>query len=498
MEEYMIKTQKVLEYFGEISAIPHGSGNTDQIAEYLMNFAKERNLLVKKDAAGNIAIFKEASKGYENAEAVILQGHMDMVCEKNADCEIDMASEPITLMTDGHYLFANGTTLGGDDGIAIAYMLTLLDNDQIPHPPLEILITNDEEVGLAGARALSIEGLRAKRLINLDSEEEGYLTISCAGAVRAFSEIPVEYEAVYEEEEEKYLMETGLQEGSSQTSFRIEISSLKGGHSGIDIGKQRTNAINLLGRILSDLSLKYDFRLVNITCSGRENVIAKGGECVLVCDAKDTDAFTEDFVSLCEKIYIELEITEPEVEFEIAEYLTQFRCLTQESTQKLIFAIYHMPDGVQMADPEIPGMIRTSLNNGNLFLTDEAAHFGALIRSNLDEEKEMIVNKVRSFVSFLGGKTRLENDYPAWPYRQESPLRDLMIEVFESIYGESPKISMIHAGLECGILADRMGEMDMVSIGPNLYDVHTPKERMDIASVQRTWVYLTEILKHMI
>ncbi|MDO4976261.1 MAG: beta-Ala-His dipeptidase [Eubacteriales bacterium] len=497
MEEMMLNTEKVFRFFEEISRIPHGSGNTGQIAKYLVNFARERNLLVKKDEAGNIAIFKDASEGYEKAGAVILQGHMDMVCEKDTDCEIDMATEGISLLTDGEFIFADGTTLGGDDGIAIAYMLALLDDGQIPHPPLEILITNDEEVGLAGASALSIEGFKAKRLINLDSEEEGYLTVSCAGAVRTYSDIPVEYESVYAEKEEKYLMETGLQEGSSQTSFRIEISNLKGGHSGVDIGNQRSNAIILMGRILSELSLKYDFRIVNVSCPGRENVIPKGAECILVCEVANTDAFTEDFLSLCEQIYMELEETESDVEFELAEYLVQFRCLTLESTKKLIFAMYHMPDGVQVEYPEIPGMIRSSLNTGILELSDDFARFGTLIRSNMDEEKQMVINKVKTFIEFLGGTVRLENDYPAWAYRKDSPLRDKMVQIFESLYGQSPKISITHGGLECGILAGRLGNLDMVSMGPNLYDVHTPRERMEIASVQRTWEYLLEILGNM-
>ena len=398
MDYNELEPKIVFQYFKEVSNIPHGSGNTEEISKYLMNFAKKRNLKAIYDSGRNIIIFKDGTKGFENSGPIILQGHMDMVCDKVPDCTIDMSKEGLTLCTDGEYLWADGTTLGGDDGIAVAYILAILASDDIPHPPIEAVITRDEEIGLLGAAELETSYLKGKRLINIDSEDEGIFTAGCAGAMIYTANIPIEFE------------------NSDNNTLRIEISGLNGGHSGIDIGKQRENAIKLLGKILYELSQDCKFSVCDINGGVRENVIPK---------------------------------------------------------------------------------VLTSLNLGVVSLADNTFQASFMIRSNLKNEKEQQSDILDELVLSLGGSFEHSASYPAWEYAENSKLRETMTAVFERLYDRTPKIETIHAGLECGIIADKINNLDAVSIGPNILEIHTPNEKLDIASTKRTWKFLIEILKEL-
>ena len=474
-------SSKVFYYFEKISQIPHGSHNTEKLAEYCISFAKNRGLEVRSDEAGNLAIIAPGSPGYESAEPVILQGHLDMVCEKTEECPLNMETDPIKLCCDGDFIKADGTTLGGDDGIAIAMILALLDSKEIPHPPIEALFTADEEVGLAGAANLSITGFKASRLINLDSETEGVLTVSCAGGVRIKGSIPFEFEKCPDQ----------------TIALELAVSKLRSGHSGIDISKNRANAIVLMGQIITGFIEECDVRTASFICDGRENVIPKDALCVFILPAGEEKLFKDKLTEITADIRTALALTEPELAITVRRCETPEKCLTETDTKKLAFALQNLPNGVYSVNPEVDGMTRTSSNAGCARLDEDGLSIKIMARSNLDCELKSVKSRFAGYFSFLGGNTEFSNEYPAWPYRKYSPLRELMIERYKECYGALPSIESIHAGLECGILTGKLGDMDMVSIGPDLYDVHSPNERMSIESVKRTWQYLLSILEAM-
>ena len=448
MDYNELEPKIVFRYFKEVSNIPHGSGNTEEISKYLMNFAKKRNLKAIYDSGRNIIIFKDGTKEFENSEPIILQGHMDMVCDKVPDCTIDMSKEGLTLCTDGEYLWADGTTLGGDDGIAVAYILAILASDDIPHPPIEAVITRDEEIGLLGAAELETSYLKGKRLINIDSEDEGIFTAGCAGAIIYTANIPIEFE------------------NSDNNTLRIEISGLNGGHSGIDIGKQRENAIKLLGKILYELSQDCKFSVCDINGGVRENVIPKQAYAVICIE--DTSKLKD----IIENIKLSKQSTD-----KIITFLTNTKSTALKFNNK--------------------NEVLTSLNLGVVSLADNTFQASFMIRSNLKNEKEQQSDILDELVLSLGGSFEHSASYPAWEYAENSKLRETMTAVFERLYDRMPKIETIHAGLECGIIADKINNLDAVSIGPNILEIHTPNEKLDIASTKRTWKFLVEILKEL-
>ncbi len=482
MQITQLQPNNVFYYFSEISKIPHGSGNTKALADYCINFAEKRGLKSFRDAYGNVILFKDGTSGYEQSEPIILQGHLDMVCEKEPGCLRNMEQEGIALVTDGNYVWADGTTLGGDDGIAVAYMLALLDADDVPHPPIEALFTNDEETGLRGANALDASQLKGRRLINIDSEEEGILTVSCAGGVRVHCDLPI----------------TMTKPNSDAVcAQRIKIGGLLGGHSGVDIGKCRQNAAKLLAELLYMLSCQTEIYIANVQSGGRVNVIPAAAEAV-VCFHKEAE------VRVCEQISrfnLELkkrcEAVEKDAfaERENAEVPAFYA--DKQSTQRMIFMLMQSPCGVYAMNPRIPGLVQTSLNLGSVTMENGLFTVGFMIRSNVALEKQTLVNQLKSLTAYIGSTIRLEDDYPAWEYQQKSPLRDTMAEVYEEMYGKAPEICAIHAGLECGILLEKLGEADMVSFGPDMENVHTPGERIRVDSVARCWQYLLRVLERL-
>ena len=492
-----LSPSEVFSYFEKICSIPHGSGNTGMIADYCLEFAKLHGLKARKDAADNVVIFKAGSSGYEDCEPVILQGHLDMVCEKEPESDIDMSVQSIKVCTDGKMVWADGTTLGADDGIAVAFILAVLASDTIAHPPIQAVLTSDEEIGMLGARDLDTSELTAKRLINIDSESEGILYVSCAGGVRAECDIPVVYEDavgwVSGGEQDDNASDAA---GNGQVCFEVKISGLAGGHSGVEIHKQHTNAIRLLASLLSHASCTADFRLVTLSGGGKENAIPKEAKAVVSVRSCDATTFEQSIKESADVWMQEISATEPHVKIEVGKAdAAADKVLDFHSTENVIYALWLSPDGVYRMSQEINGMVQTSLNLGTAYLEDDKLVYKYLIRSNTAAGKKLLLERVNAFVKHLSGNVVTMSDYPAWEYKSNSQLRKICVESFTNVYGHEPEVTSIHAGLECGILAGKMPGVDMISFGPTLENVHTPDECMDVASVERTWEYLLEILK---
>lgn len=470
--------KEVFRWFYEICNIPHGSGNTQAIADFISNFAVQRGYRNIKDEANNVIVYADGTLGYENSKPIILQGHIDMVCEKDNQCTIDMETEPVKLCTNGEFIWADGTTLGGDNGIAIAYMLAILDDKSIPHPPLECLFTADEEIGMVGARFLDVNNLNTNLLINIDSEVEGVLTVSCAGGVRAHCDIPIE------------------KENTNGECFKITINGLRGGHSGIDINQRRINANKLMAEVLCNIYPKIKFRLVEINGGNKDNVITSSCECIICVDNTITDNLLETVNKINNRLKAENKNNEPNLNISAVKVDNFQQCMTLSSTEKILFALLQVPNGVETMSPDIPNMVQTSLSLGVLNTKENSVYMRFFIRSNVDSEKEALVLKIQSFFEHWDGTTEFCNDYPAWEYRQDSRLREIMIETFKKIYGYAPKVTALHAGLECGILSGKIPNMDAVSFGPDMFNVHTSKEKLNVASAERCWEYLKSVLEN--
>ncbi len=473
-----VKPEKVFQYFEEICAIPHGSYDTKRISDYCLQFARERGLSCRQDAANNVVIVKEAAPGYEQAGTVMLQGHLDMVCEKTPDSAHDFKQDGLKLLIDGEYLRARDTTLGGDDGIAVAYALAILDDPTLAHPRLEVVLTTEEEVGLEGAKMLDTSDLKATRLINLDSEEEGILLTSCAGGFRGDCVLPVKRET-----------KTGI-------PFQIRVHGLRGGHSGTEINKGRANANKLMGRLLTRLEQNIALRVARIAGGQQDNAIAKDTTAELLVSEDQLQTMEERIRGFQQIIQNEYQYTDPDIQ--ISTYIggrTTAEVLTADSQKKVLFFLLHTPDGVRKMSPSIAGLVQTSLNLGIFALEEKEMKASFAARSSVASEKEALRDKLQSFMDFIGGTFYVRGDYPAWEYRADSPLRDTMVQIYQEQYGEEPTVEAVHAGLECGILMDKMGTIDAVSIGPDMQHVHTTDERLHIASVERVWNYLLRVLE---
>lgn len=473
---------KVFYYFSEISKIPRESGNEKEISNYLKNFALDKGLYVRQDEYLNIIIKKPATLGYETAPTVILQGHMDMVCEKNEGTVHDFTKDPIKLLIDGDFLYADGTTLGADNGIAVAYALALLDSNDIPHPNLEIVITTDEEVGLTGALSMDVEDLQGEYFINLDTEEEGEIVVSCAGGLRALLELPIEYKDFNR---------------SDFFSYQLSIKGLKGGHSGMEIDKNRGNAIKILGIVLSNLYKDVDFNISHIFGGMKDNVIPRESFVTLYIPKEKIDLFKENLSYISEVIKQEFSTTEPELMFvlEMIENPVSEKVFSNESLENIIFLLMTLPNGVQTMSAEIEGLVESSINLGRLYLEEDDLCFEFASRSSVRSKKYRMVEILNLFAKKVNGKCIESKDYPEWPLKKDSKLLNICINTYEKMYNKKPIVKGIHAGLESGVFLEKLPHIDAVSIGPNAYDVHSPDERISISSVKRTWDYLLEILK---
>lgn len=472
-----LEPREVFAWFERLCAIPHGSHHAKAISDYLVAFARERGLACRQDAANNVVIRKAASAGYENAPVVMLQGHIDMVCEKDADCGKDMETEGLDLFVDGDVIGARGTTLGGDDGIAVAMALAVLDADDIPHGPLECVFTADEEVGMIGARALDASDLKAKYLINIDSEEEGVLTISCAGACRMACTLPV------------------TRAPFDGQTLRVRISGLAGGHSGEEIHKGRANANLLLGRALDEMSRAGALRLIRVSGGTKDNAIPREAEAVV--RTGDAAALRRAVEALAAALRAEYHAADGHITVTVTETDDGLTPMDAASTERAITLLLCAPNGVVEMSMDVPGLVQTSLNLGRLTSDEASLRASFMIRSSINSQKNAVASRLARLAEALGGQAELDSDYSAWPYRPESPLRDRVAEVFYEQYGEKPRIAALHAGLECGILSGKLPELDCISLGPDLTDIHTPRERLHIASTERTWRLLLGTLKRL-
>lgn len=470
-----LEPKSVFRFFEEICAIPHGSHNTKAVSDYLVAFARERGLEYRQDGLNNVVIRKGATSGYEKAPVVMIQGHMDMVCEKEPDCDKDMDREGLELFVEGDTVGARGTTLGGDDGIAVAMALAILDADDIPHGPLECLITVDEEVGMLGARGLDASDLRAERLLNIDSEAEGVLTVSCAGSTRAVCTLPVERAAFGGER------------------VKIAVGGLIGGHSGEEIHKCRANAIVLLGRALCELAKKTELRIVALRGGAKDNAIPREAEAILaVSDAAAAAAVIGELDAALKNEY---RTADPGAGVSLAPAESAQTPMTAESSRRVACFLFCAPNGVQMMSAEVPGLVQTSLNLGQLGSEEKSVTARFMVRSSVNSQKDETTARVIALTETLGGTVEIPAAYSAWEYRADSPLRELMAEAFRAVYGKEPRIEALHAGLECGILSGKMPWLDCISYGPDLTDIHTPRERLHIASTQRVWALTLETLR---
>ncbi len=471
-----LKPEKVFQHFESICQIPHGSGNTKQLSDWLVDFAKARNLEFYQDNMNNVIIIKEASAGYEESEPVILQGHIDMVCNQVESCTKDMATEGLDLVVDGDIIYAEGTTLGGDDGVAAAFMLAILDDDSLPHPRVEMVFTTEEETGLYGAEAIDVSPLKGRRFINIDSEDEGILTVGCAGGVTGIGSVPFTREAY---------------EGQA---FEVKLFGLRGGHSGTDITMGQENAVKTLGRLLYELQEKADARIVSMDGGVADNVIPTSASAVIVSPSAEK---VHEVFNSCKAIFAHEFKVDTDFDMTLTETENTLDPMNEESGQKVLAYLIGTPNGIEKMTIGIEGLPQTSLSLGVLRTNEDAVEYTYCIRSSVDSECEMLAQRLECQIKPLGGTFRREGPYPGWEYAPVSPLRDLLCEVYKKQTGKDMIIEAIHAGLECGYFSGKMPGLDCVSIGPDVRDVHTPNEKLSISSTQRTWELVTEVLAKM-
>ncbi len=468
--------KKVIEFFSEINKIPRGSGNEKGVSDFLVKFAKDRGLEVIQDEALNILIRKPAYPGYEGKSPVIIQGHMDMVCEKNADKSHDFLTDPIDLIFEGDYIRADRTTLGADDGVAVAMAMAVLDSGDIPHPPLEVLITTDEEVGMNGARAFDTDLLRGRILLNIDSEVEGVFTAGCAGGARASVHLPVSRKTP-----------------EGEFSFKLTVTGLKGGHSGVDINKERANANKLLARALKHVKAKVSTEVGEVFGGSKDNAIPR--EAYAVITASDKIALEKAVYGLNNELSAEYSATDPGVRVLLEETASPQTVFTEESLNRVIGALLLIPCGIINMSGSIPGLPETSNNIGSVRTSEEQVVIVCALRSAVETRKDFVKSVIDSAAVLAGGYAEFAGDYPAWEFKEESVIRPLIAEVYERLYGKKAVVDIIHAGLECGLLGGKCPGLDMISMGPNILDIHSPDERLSISSTERTYKLLTEVLK---
>ncbi len=487
-----LEPKEVFHYFEEICNIPHGSGNTAEISNYLVEFAKKKGLEYQQDKLGNVIMIKEASAGYEAAPPVMIQGHMDMVAVSDRDCDIDMRTEGLRLAVDGDQIYAKGTSLGADDGIAVAYALAILSSDTLKHPRLEVVVTVEEEVGMEGASGIDLSICRAKRLINLDSEEEGYLLAGCAGGASFLIDYPLqfqEYEGIF---------------------CRLSISGLQGGHSGSEIHKGTANANLLMARVVHGLMKLDGVHLLKIDGGKKDNVIPNAACADLLIEKASYGKISQEFLKWQKIILGESKLRDPNVimEFKSADggpapadggqaETAVHKALEDRCAKKLLSLIQTMPRGVCEMSPAVSGLVETSLNLGTLTMDDQTLSLGYAVRSSVASKKEELLERMILLCDAYHAAWNIKGVYPGWEYQPQSPLRDAVCGLYRKMYGKEMVVQAIHAGLECGFFAEKIEGLDCISIGPDMRDVHTTKERLSISSTERVYGFLVRLLEEL-
>lgn len=468
--------KEVFRFFEELSRIPRGTYHTKEVSDYCVRFAQERDLEVIQDAWNNVIIKKSGSKGFEKSEPVIIQGHLDMVCEKAPDSNHDFLTDPLELMIEDGFVTAKDTTLGADDGIAIAYALAILDSEVLEHPPIEAVFTVDEEVGMDGAANIDLSVLKGSMLLNLDSEDDDTLIAGCAGGFRFSCEVPVE---------KRLVQGMGL---------LVEICGLKGGHSGVEIDRQRGNANKLAGRLLYHLGREESLYLAELHGGARDNVIPSVSKMTVV--AKDPEKIIQAIHSMKAVWKQEFGTDEPDLDIQITELgEKEYTVFDEESQTRVIGFLMNCPNGVDEYSRSLKGLVETSDNLGVVETKEKSVRFMVLIRSGVSSKMEAFKERLICLADRMGGIWSVDSEYPAWMYKEHSRIRPIAAEAFEEVFGIRPKVTTIHAGLECGLLSGKKPELDCVSFGPHMEDIHSFHERLEIASTQKIWNVLKIILK---
>ena len=472
-----LEPQAVFGFFESLCAIPRGSHHTGAVSVYLETFARQRGLRCRRDELNNVIVWKDAAPGYEDAPVVMLQGHMDMLIEKERECPRNTDQEGLDIFVEGDEIGAHGTTLGEDDGIGVAMMLAVLDDDRVLHGPLECVFTADEEVGMQGVRGLNVSDLKAKFMINLDSLEERVFTVSCAGSTRVVSTLP---------------MGRAPFEG---TVCALMVDGFIGGHSGEDIHRGRANANRLMGRALMEIMAKTDLRLLTVSGGAKDNTIPRDAAALIV--VKDLDAAKAAAAELAEALENEYRATEKKLRVRLFPTRSSFTPMDEDSTRRAATFLFCAPNGVQMMSAEVPGLVQTSLNFAQVYTEDDKMVCRFMVRSSVNSQAAEIAHRVMALTRAMGGEAHIPSAYSAWQYRPDSRLREVMTDAFRTVYGAEPRIAALHASLECGILSGKMPDLDCISFGPDVVNVHTPRERLRIASTWRTWALLRETLRRL-
>lgn len=475
-----LESERVFYFFEEISKIPRCSGNEKEVSDYMVRFAQERNLEVFQDEIYNIIIKKPATPGYEAAPSMALQGHLDMVCEKNMNIVHDFSKDPISLVVRDGMIYADGTTLGADNGIAVAMAMAVLDSKDLSHPALEVILTVQEETGLTGAKELDSSKIDSRILINIDSEEEGKLLTSCAGGLRSRLDLPAEWTFLETEYE----------------LYSLDVKGLSGGHSGAQINLGRGNAIRILGRILRDLAKTMKFEIQSVHAGSKDNVIPREASAVIAINAGSREVLADFAEKWTSVLRSEFALKDEGVLIEAAKLEdSSSRVLDMKSKKDLIFMLNHHPNGIETMSAHIPGLVESSLNIGVLETGERCISFYSAVRSSVKTLKHEIAEKLQLLADYAGASLTLSNEYPEWSFNPESKIRDLFVSCHSELFGSAPEIVAIHAGVECGIFSEKFENMDMISFGPDAFDAHSPDEHVSIKSVDNCYRLLKEVLR---
>lgn len=481
MEKKDLKPAAVFHYFEEICQVPRPSKKEEKIVAYLKEFGKKHNLETKVDEVGNVLIKKPASKGMENCKTVVLQSHVDMVCEKNNNVSHDFLTDPIETIIDGEWMKANGTTLGADNGIGVATELAILADDTLEHGPIECLFTIDEETGLTGAFALKEGFMNGDILLNLDSEDEGELFIGCAGGIDSVAEFNY-YEA---DVPDGYFF------------CKIEVKGLKGGHSGGDIHLGRANANKILNRFLTLAFNKYDLYLCEIDGGNLRNAIPREAHAIIAIPEANKHDLRTDLNVFTAEVQAEYAVTDPDMELILSSEPARAKAIDADTTQRLLQTLYAVPHGVYAMSQDIPGLVETSTNLASIKMKPgNIIRIETSQRSSTASSKQDIANMVRTVFEMGGAVVTFGEGYPGWKPNTHSEILEIATASYKRLFGVDAQVKAIHAGLECGLFLDKYPGLDMISFGPTLQGVHSPDERMLIPTVEKFWLHLTDILKH--
>lgn len=475
-----LEPQRVFYYFEKLTQIPRCSYNEKKVSDYLKSVGESLGLETIQDENLNIIIRKPATKGYEDSKGVVIQGHMDMVCEKEEDSDHDFTKDPLELIVDGDFIYANKTTLGADNGIALAMGLAILEDTNLEHPQIEFLATTAEEVEMDGAFGLSENILTGKRYLNIDSEEEGILVMGSAGGELIEINLPLNYKKT-----DDYI------------KFNVSVKGLKGGHSGMEIDKPRGNSNKIVNELFKEIQKITDLRIISINGGTKDNAIPRYTRAQIGIKKNILDEFSEKIGYIKNKVINKIKDVEPDIKIEITKIGETDKISSKDDTKKIIYLLENIPTGVYTRIPGHEGIVESSSNLAIINSLDNNLSVQVSTRSSDPDVLIKLRKNILNEVNKIGGSYNISNRYPEWKYNEKSELKDIASKVYKKMYGKEMQTTVIHAGLECGVISNKYPNMDIISFGPNIYDVHTPKERLSISSTQRVYEYIKELLKNL-